>query len=198
MKVVLLAFASSMLAAEAFVLVPPRMIGMVQRSSTPTNRRAAVLHSSMESDFASAMPAQPEATSFDRLRSSGNDFATGTRSYLADGVPAPPELVALEDALESNADEKVLAGRIYELMIEIGMIYDKEPETGILTPTEYDIKANLDVLEVKQEFFYLYKYGMSVIQRGLIDLEEAKAIIQDRLVARTGLSPEEFDKWLGF
>jgi len=105
---------------------------------------------------------------------------------------------ALRQARDADSDESVLALRIYELMIEQGMTYDIDAETGRLTPTQFDIKNNLDIPEVKAEFKHLYAYGMELIKRGLIDLETCKGIVTKRLIERTGLTPEEFDKWLGY
>lgn len=67
-----------------------------------------------------------------------------------------------------------------------------------LSPTEFDIKNNLEIPEVKSEFKQLYEYGMQLIQRGLIGVDDCKQIVKNRLIDRTGLSPEEFDKWLGY
>ena len=78
------------------------------------------------------------------------------------------------------------------------MTYDIDAETGRLSPTQFDIKNNLDIPEVKAEFKHLYEYGMELIKRGLIDLDTGKDIVTKRLIERTGLSPEEFDKWLGY
>ena len=81
---------------------------------------------------------------------------------------------------------------------EQGMMYDVDADTGVLTPTQFDIKNNLDIPEVKAEFKHLYTYGMELIKRGMIDLDTAKDCVKTRLIERTGLSPEEFDEWLGF
>lgn len=78
------------------------------------------------------------------------------------------------------------------------MKYDVDANTGVLTPTQFDIKNNLDVSEVKAEFNHLYKYGMELIRRGMIDVEVAKDVVKTRLIERTGLTPEEFDEWLGY
>lgn len=152
----------------------------------------------MESDFGTAMPPKPEVSLEERLMTSAEDFVVSLRSSLGEGVAEPPELAALEAAIESEAETTVLATRIYELMIERGMLYDVAPETGTLTVTQFDIPSNLEEPAVKKEFLQLYTYGMGLIQRGLIGLDEAKAIIEKRLIQRTGLSPEEFDKWMGF
>jgi hypothetical protein len=39
---------------------------------------------------------------------------------------------------------------------------------------------------------------MTMIASGLLDIDLVKAIVKERLIARTGLSPEEFDTWLGY
>ena len=39
--------------------------------------------------------------------------------------------------------------------IEQGMMYDVDADTGALTETQFDIKNNLDIPEVKAEFKHL-------------------------------------------
>lgn len=149
-------------------------------------------------DFPTAMPEKPQQTMKEKLAESATQFIADITSRLADGVDAPPELDALRKARDADSDEGTLALRIYELMIEQGMTYDIDAETGRLSPTQFDIKSNLDVPEVKSEFKHLYSYGMELIKRGLIDIETCKEVVKTRLIDRTGLSPEEFDKWLGY
>jgi len=147
------------------------------------------------SDFGSAMP---EQTLADKLNSSADSFVFDFRNSLGEGVLPPPELEVLSQARENGAGPSEIAVRTYELMIEQGMLYDVDPEKNILTPTQFNIKENLDDEVVKSEFLRLYKYGMALIQKGLIDVGVGKQIVTDRLINRTGLTPEEFDKWLGF
>lgn len=45
---------------------------------------------------------------------------------------------------------------------------------------------------------YFHKYGMTLIARGVVDIETVKAIVKKGLIERTGLTPEEFDAWLGY
>ena len=152
----------------------------------------------LESDFASAMPEKPEMTKQEKIIESATKFIIDLENRLDVGVEPVPELEALRQARDAGADEKVLAIKIYELMIEQGMTYDQDPETGLLTPTNFDIKSNLDIPEVKNEFGYLYKYGMNLCLAGVLDVDEVKEIVKPRLIERTGLSPEEFDAWLGY
>ena len=146
------------------------------------------------SDFASAMP---EQTFEDKMNNSADKYLFEIRENLGEDVPPPPELEALSKARENGADAKEIATKTYELMIEQGMLYDVD-ENNVLTPTQYDIKNNLEVPEVKSEFKRLYEYGMSLAQNGLIGVETVKEIVVKRLIERTGLTPEEFDKWLGY
>jgi hypothetical protein len=111
----------------------------------------------------------------------------------------PPELEALKGAVDdSSSTAALLSQRIYELLIEKGMQYDLDRATGRLTPTEFNIQENLDVPAVKNEFFRQYSFGMQAAMTGVLDVEKVKEIVLERLIKRTGLSPEEFDRWLGF
>lgn len=154
----------------------------------------------VESDFASAMPEKPDAATNleDYLLQAASDFVSDVRSQLGEGVEEPPELAVLDSATEAKADALELTEKMYELMIECGMTYDKDPETSVLTPTGFDIKNNLDVEEVQAEFLHLYRYGMNLVSRNLLDVNKCKDIVKERLIKRTGLSPEEFDTWLGY
>lgn len=170
------------------------------RTTTPQSSPAPTTALRM-SDFASAMPEKPEQSLRERLEDSATQMLADLEARLGEGVDQPPEADALREARDADAeegDEKTIALRIYELMIEQGMTYDIDAETGRLSPTQFDIKNNLDVPEVKREFQQLYAYGMQMISRGLIDMETCKGVVMKRLIDRTGLSPEEFDKWLGY
>ncbi len=163
----------------------------------------------------------------EKLEDSATTFIADITARLGEGVEPPPELEALKAARdEDGGDVPTLALKIYELMIgkvldiirffvilfvdqmlipfcyatilEQGMRYDVDPDNGKLTPTQFDIKNNLDIPEVKAEFDHLYKYGMELIRRGMIDVDAVKETVKERLIKRTGLTPEEFDKWLGY
>jgi len=149
------------------------------------------------SDFGSAMPAKPQQTLAEKLIESATGYLTTIESQLGEGVEPPPEIGALRSARDSG-DPKKITSCMYELMIETGMTFDQDPDTGTLTPTEWDIKENLDAEEVKKEFGFLYGYGMKLIKQGLLDIDTAKDIIKRKLIERTGKTPEEFDAWLGY
>ncbi|KAL7551473.1 hypothetical protein ACHAWF_014658 [Thalassiosira exigua] len=167
-------------------------------AESPAARSATALRMS-DFDFPTAMPEKPQQSMKEKLEDSATQFIVDLTARLAEGAEPPPEMEALREARDaSDSDEKILALRIYELMIEQGMTYDIDPDTGKLGPTQFDIKNNLDIPEVKAEFKHLYSYGMELIKRGLIDLETCKGVVEKRLIDRTGLSPEEFDKWLGY
>lgn len=168
------------------------------KNSAPRGRRRTSV--SMESDFASAMPEKPQMSLEDRLVKSAGEFVDNVRGNLGEGVDEPPELIALEKAYkEDKIDTESLAIRIYELMIEAGMLYDRDPDTGTMTPTGFsDLKNMLDVPEVKAEFQYLYQYGMNLISTGVATVDSIKEVVKERLIERTGLTPEKFDEWLGY
>jgi hypothetical protein len=153
----------------------------------------------MESDFASAMPEAPELTKREFLEAAADKSLASIQGALGEGVKAVKALKELQATRnDASSSEEDLAAAIYVLMIERGMTYDEDPDTGILTETDFDIPSNLEVPEVKNEFFFLYKYGMQLISGGYVTVDKVKEIVQERLIARTGLSPEEFDAWLGF
>mmetsp|Transcript_387 Transcript_387/g.694 ORF Transcript_387/g.694 Transcript_387/m.694 type:complete len:208 (+) Transcript_387:56-679(+) len=172
----------------------PSLVTSTTVTSTP--RQSSMLQMS-DFDFPSAMPEKPQLTMEQRLEKSADDFVENMTNALGEGVEAPPELELLKQA-RANNDVDILPLRIYELMIERGMRYDEAPETGTLTPTEFDIPANLDVKEVQAEFKHLYSYGMTLMDKGLLTQDQVKTTVIERLIKRTGLTPEEFDKWLGY
>ena len=153
----------------------------------------------MESDFASAMPEAPQLSKREFLEQAADKTIASVQGALGEDVEPVPALEELQ-AIRDNADasEEELSAAIYTLMIERGMTYDEDPDTGILTTTNFDIPANLEVKEVKEEFLFLYRYGMQLIANGFVSMEKIKEIVQERLIKRTGLTPEEFDKWLGY
>ena len=172
----------------------PIRTAVLSRTVTPR-----FLANSMESDFASAFPTTVNRTFAERILQQGDDFVRQVRGSLAADVAEPPELLALEEAVESNSqDVQHLSQCMYELMIECGLQYDKDPETGVMTPTQFDIPQNLNVPEVKKEFFHLYTYGMQLISMKLLTMDQVKTIAQERIIPRTGLEPQAFDEWLGF
>jgi hypothetical protein len=149
-------------------------------------------------DFPSAMPEKPQLTLEEKMMESADNFIEMMTNALGEGVAPPPELKRLQTLRETDVDVNELAVAIYDLMLERGMLYDEAPETGTLTPTAFSIKENLDVKEVKDEFRYLYKYGMNMMTSGLLSREQLETAVITRLIERTGLTPEEFDAWLGF
>lgn len=150
-------------------------------------------------DFPSAMPAKPKLSPQQKMEQSADDFIETMTVALGEGVEAPPELEELRQLRKTQGTTMAqLAHKIYELMIERGMRYDEAPETGTLTPTEFNIPDNLHVQEVKDEFGHLYKYGMMLMDRGLLTADQVKETVLERLIKRTGLTPEKFDEWLGY
>jgi len=213
MKVSLLLAVSSLhLASAAFVThhrqpsqswlgvaVPLTGISSSVNNLQASSRLQMAGGSDFESDFASAMPEAPQLTLREFLEQAADRTISNVQGSLAEGVVAVPELDALRKLRDSGtATDEELSCAIYALMIERGMTYDEDPDTGVLTPTEFVVKDNLDVPEVKEEFSYLYRYGMSLISKGLVSVDNVKKIVTDRLIARTGLDPVAFDDWLGF
>lgn len=142
------------------------------------------------------MPEKPEVSMEERMNQSADDFIVNMESVLGDTEP-PPELAALREARERNAGVEEITLRVYELMIERGMRYDETPDGGLI-PTDFDVPNNLDVPEVKEEFAHLYRYGMMLMNRGLLTVDQVRETVVERLIKRTGLTPEEFDEWLGY
>lgn len=87
----------------------------------------------------------------EKLEDSATKFILDLEARLADGVAPPPELEALRKARDDDSDEKTLALKIYELMIEQGMCYDIDAETGKLSPTQFDIKMETPFRRVTRQ-----------------------------------------------
>ena len=81
--------------------------------------------SEVESDFASAMPEKPTMTLKEQMHDNATKFIADLENRLDEGVEAVPELEALRQARDNDADAKEMAIKIYELMIEQGMVYDQ-------------------------------------------------------------------------
>jgi len=145
------------------------------------------------------MPQKPELTLEEKMNQSADQFVENMINALSDGVDPPPELEAVKEARKRNASTAEITVKVYELMIERAMLYDEDPDTGALSVTGFtDIPSLLQIPEVKKEFKHLYSYGMMLMNRKLISKDILKEIVIQRLINRTGLSPEEFDKWLGY
>ena len=171
---------------------------MPSKSAAPKTRQLSLADTTdFGSDFGSAMPEKPEISLEDRMNESADDFIVNMESQLGDTEP-PPELLALKEARQQNKPIGEVTLKVYELMIERGMRYDEDPDTGSLTPTDFDIPNNLDIPEVQQEFAHLYKYGMMLMNKGLLTADQVKGAVLERLIKRTGLTPEKFDEWLGY
>jgi hypothetical protein len=177
--------------------ISPGLIPFVcQRQQQRPPTRAGATRKMSSSSSSSQDDEQP--TMDEIILYSADTFIETMTQSLGEGVEPPPELAALVDARDSGASINSLGLGIFELMIERGMCYNRDPETGILTPTNFDISSNLNVKEVQDEFAYLYDYGMSCIENGLLTMEQVETAVKERLVDRTGLSPQEFDTWLGY
>jgi hypothetical protein len=211
MKLVLVAFPAWLGISHGYVVIPPLS---THRPSSPSwswmmtshehrrllytsTARLSASSTDFGSDFASAMPEKPVLSMEDRMNQSADDFIVNMESVLGDTTEPPPELQALKKARQDNANVEEITLRVYELMIERGMRYDETPDGG-LVPTDFDIPNNLDVPEVKEEFSHLYRYGMMLMDRGLLSADQVKETVIARLIKRTGLTPEKFDEWLGY
>lgn len=196
---------------------------------TSSNDNSMIQNIQMESDFVSTFLPNVNMTYAERIVKQADDFCRQVRGSLGPNVEGPPELLVLEQAVEESfpptmttttttGDDSVakkdkddnkaemdhskrLARLMYELMIECGLQFDKDPDTGIMTPTQFDnafIQENLDLPEIKDEFFHLYTYGLQLISMNVLTLDEVRDIAQTRIIPRSGLDPPAFDAWLGF
>ena len=189
----------SVQSVESFSVLPGHSPSSRRFTTSPSPSFSSSALFSTDFDFPSAMPEKPQLTLEQRMQQSADEFVESMSAALGEGVEAPPELEELQQLRSKDtATPSELAFKIYELMIERGMRYDEAPETGTLTPTEFNIKENLDVKEVQDEFAHLYKYGMMLMDRGLLTPDQVKDTVLSRLIERTGLTPEEFDTWLGY
>eukprot|EP00534_Pseudo-nitzschia_fraudulenta_P001354 CAMPEP_0201119740 /NCGR_PEP_ID=MMETSP0850-20130426/3854_1 /ASSEMBLY_ACC=CAM_ASM_000622 /TAXON_ID=183588 /ORGANISM="Pseudo-nitzschia fraudulenta, Strain WWA7" /LENGTH=211 /DNA_ID=CAMNT_0047385585 /DNA_START=164 /DNA_END=799 /DNA_ORIENTATION=+ len=177
---------------------PARAFSAAATPAPVAARSGSTCLAASDFDFPSAMPEKPELTLEEKMNQSADDFLENMDNSLADKSTAPPELEVLREARKANAPVEDITRMVYDLMIERAMRYDEDLDTGSLTPTGFDIPNNLEVPEVKKEFKHLYSYGMMLMNRKLLDAEVLKETVIERLIKRTGLTPEEFDKWLGY
>lgn len=117
-------------AGHGFTLVPTTSINNNQFPCVDSRFPSNTLLRMSDFDFPSAMPEKPQLTVDERIAQSADETIETISSALGKGVEEPPELDALRKARKSGAKTNELALRIYELMIERGMLYDEEPETG--------------------------------------------------------------------
>jgi hypothetical protein len=115
-------------ASHGFAIVPSIAKSQAQPVS-PKFPASSILRMS-DFDFPSAMPEKPQLTLDEKIAQSADEFIQTTSSAFGEGVEEPPELDALRQALKNGANTNEIALRIYELMIERGMMYDEDPETG--------------------------------------------------------------------
>lgn len=207
MKFALVSVSVWLAVCHGYVVAPPLSTHSSSSSSWLTgNLQRRMLYSlpsqllastNFMSDFASAMPEKPEVSMEERINQSADEFILNMESVLGEATDPPPELQALKNARQELASVEEITLRVYELMIERGMRYDQTPE-GVLVPTDFDIPSNLDIPEVRKEFAHLYQYGMMLMNRGLLSADQVKKTVIERLIKRTGLTPEKFDEWLGY
>lgn len=129
--IALVSVATLFSASHGFTVVPScgrtaTQVSMPVVAPTSTSLKM----SDFGSDFASAMPAKPEMTMDEKIAQAADEMIDTITNALGEGVEEPPELGALRDARKNGAETSEVALKVYELMIERGMLYDEEPETG--------------------------------------------------------------------
>eukprot|EP00316_Scyphosphaera_apsteinii_P021375 CAMPEP_0119303138 /NCGR_PEP_ID=MMETSP1333-20130426/4624_1 /TAXON_ID=418940 /ORGANISM="Scyphosphaera apsteinii, Strain RCC1455" /LENGTH=173 /DNA_ID=CAMNT_0007305731 /DNA_START=45 /DNA_END=566 /DNA_ORIENTATION=+ len=111
-------------------------------------------------------------------------------------VEPPKSLVSLKLAVK-NDDEVAMSTGMYNVLVEQTLDYDTvgEGEAMRLKATSLDY-SQTDDDRVKQKMRYVYSYGISMYQRGLIAPELLKDIVLNRLASRVGMDGPAFDQWL--
>ena len=49
---------------------------------------------------------------------------------------------------------------------------------------------------VMEKLSYIYRYGITMFQRGMLAEEPLKEIVLTKIASRVGMNGEEFDQWL--
>lgn len=111
-------------------VLPSASVGRRMAATPIFSTGTSLKMSDSGSDFASAMPAKPQLTMAEKIEQAADETIETISNALGEGVEEPPELAALRDARKNGAETSELALKVYELMIERGMLYDEEPETG--------------------------------------------------------------------
>lgn len=76
------------------------------------------------------MPAKPTLTVDEKIAQGADHTIETVTNALGEGVEEPPELGKLREARKNGAPTSEVALLVYEVIIERGMLYDEEPETG--------------------------------------------------------------------
>ena len=117
-------------------------------------------------------------------------------SMLEEGVDPPPSLMQLKVSL-TEEDEAAMRTNIYLLLVDQSLDYDTVEKDGmvVLVPTVVDY-MNAEDPVVKEKMKYVYSYGIQMYKRGIIEAEQLKKIVLDRLAGRIGMDGPTFDRYL--
>ena len=110
----------------------------------------------------------------------------------------PPELQALDNAISSDAEQGEIGAKMYELLCTSFLDYDRDEadETKLVPSKTAGQVLAKDLPGLSDVMTNLYTYGMRMIPSGFISIDSCKAIVEERLAKRVGMTGEEFDEWL--
>ena len=83
------------------------------------------------------------------------------------------------------------------LLVDQALDYDTLETDGqvVLVPTSVDY-TNLEDPRIKDKMKYVYTYGIGMYTRGMMEAEQLKAIVLERLAGRIGMDGPAFDRYL--
>jgi len=115
---------------------------------------------------------------------------------LAVGTAPPPAVLQLKTAV-AYEDEAAMRTNIYLLVVEQALHYDTLEADGrtVLVPTALDY-SNPEDPRVKKKMRYAYSYGIEMFKRGLMEAEQLKQIVLERLAGGVGMDGPTFDQYL--
>uniref|UniRef100_A0A7S2HIB8 Uncharacterized protein n=1 Tax=Octactis speculum TaxID=3111310 RepID=A0A7S2HIB8_9STRA len=128
-----------------------------------------------------------------------------SKSQLSPELQTPPSVAELEKYLEKavlmgESSEQETAALIFAVMCDQATLFRQDGETGYMSESiSLDLsrpESFKDDMMFKKQVKYVYSYGMKMAMGNLIDIDDLKACVLDRLAARVGMDGGELDEWL--
>jgi len=113
---------------------------------------------------------------------------------LPDDTDPPATLLPLKSAI-SDGDDPAIIAALYAVMIDQTLDFDVSDE-GMLVQTVADYSKYESDPAVREKMSYIYSYGITMYQRGMIGEQPLKDLVESKIASRVGLDGAGLDQWL--